>query len=83
MPKIELRISDADKARMQAAADASQLRLATWAKAQLMLAAMGAGRGDYLRALTDVKDLADSTKYAGLGLNELIDELRNTQETPQ
>ena len=46
MPKIELRISDADKARMQAAADASQLRLATWAKAQLMIAAMGAGRGE-------------------------------------
>ena len=46
MPKIELRISDADKARMQAAADASQLRLATWAKAQRTIAAMGAGRGE-------------------------------------
>ena len=46
MPKIELRISDADKARMQAAADANQLRLTTWAKAQLMIAAMGAGRGE-------------------------------------
>ena len=46
MPKIELRMTDADKALMQAAADASQLRLATWAKAQLMIAAMGAGRGD-------------------------------------
>ena len=44
MPKIELRMTDADKARMQAAADASQLRLATWAKAQLMIAAMGANR---------------------------------------
>ena len=46
MPKIELRMTDADKALMQAAADASQLRLATWAKAQLMIAAMGAGRGE-------------------------------------
>ena len=46
MPKIELRMTDADKARMQAAADASQLRLATWAKAQLMIAATGAGRGE-------------------------------------
>ena len=44
MPKIELRMTDADKARMQAAADASQLRLATWAKAQLMIAAMGVNR---------------------------------------
>ena len=40
MPKIELRMTDADKARMQAAADASQLRLATWAKAQLMIAVL-------------------------------------------
>jgi len=46
MPKIELRMTDADKARMQAAADASQLRLATWAKAQLMIAVLGAARGD-------------------------------------
>ena len=46
MPKIELRISDADKVRMQAAADASQLRLATWAKAQLMTAVLRAGRGE-------------------------------------
>ena len=46
MPKIELRMTDVDKARMQAAADASQLRLATWAKAQLMIAAIGAGLGD-------------------------------------
>jgi len=46
MPKIELRMTDADKARMQDAADKCQLRLATWAKAQLMIAAMGAGRGD-------------------------------------
>ena len=44
MPKIELRMTDADKAMLQAAADASQLKLATWAKAQLMLAAMGAKR---------------------------------------
>ena len=46
MPKIELRMTDVDKARMQAAADASQLRLATWAKAQLMIAAMVTGRGE-------------------------------------
>ena len=46
MPKIELRMTDADKALMQAAADKCQLRLATWAKAKLMIAAMGAGRGD-------------------------------------
>jgi len=46
MPKIELRMTDADKARMQAAADASQLRLATWAKAQLMMAVLRTGRGD-------------------------------------
>jgi len=44
MPKIELRMTDADKAMLQAAADANQLKLATWAKAQLMLAAMGAKR---------------------------------------
>ena len=39
MPKIELRLSDGDKAKLQAAADARQLRLATWCKAHLLLAA--------------------------------------------
>lgn len=39
MPKIELRLSDGEKAKLQAAADARQLRLATWCKAHLLLAA--------------------------------------------
>jgi len=46
MPKIELRMTDADKALMQAAADKCQLRLATWAKWQLMMAVLRAGRGE-------------------------------------
>jgi len=39
MPKVELNLSDGDKAKLQAAADARQLRLATWCKAHLLLAA--------------------------------------------
>ncbi len=40
MPKIEITVSDAEKAKLQAAADKSALRLATWAKAQLLVKAV-------------------------------------------
>lgn len=40
MAKIELTLSDDEKAQLQAAADRNALRLATWAKAHLLLAAM-------------------------------------------
>jgi len=40
MPKVELSLSDAEKDKLQSAADARQLRLATWCKAHLLLAAM-------------------------------------------
>ncbi|MGL4406368.1 MAG: hypothetical protein ACRCT6_11440 [Notoacmeibacter sp.] len=38
MAKIEFHLPDADKAKLQAAADRSQLKLATWCRAQLLLA---------------------------------------------
>lgn len=38
--KIEITLSDAEKAQMQRAADACALKLATWAKARLLLASM-------------------------------------------
>jgi hypothetical protein len=40
MPKIEIRVTDAEKARLEAAAAARSLRPATWAKAVLMQASM-------------------------------------------
>lgn len=40
MAKIEVTLTDEEKARLQAAADRSALKLATWAKARLLLAAM-------------------------------------------
>jgi hypothetical protein len=40
MAKIEITVTDDEKARLQSAADRSALRLATWAKAKLLLAAM-------------------------------------------
>jgi hypothetical protein len=41
MPKIEISLSEEEKRKLQAAADRHQLRLATWAKARLLLAAIG------------------------------------------
>jgi hypothetical protein len=43
MAKIEITLSDAEKAQMQRAADACALKLATWAKARLLLASMRKG----------------------------------------
>jgi hypothetical protein len=40
MAKIEITLTDAEKDRLQRAADAQALKLATWAKARLLLAAM-------------------------------------------
>jgi hypothetical protein len=40
MAKIEITVSDQEKAQMLRAAEAAKLRLATWAKARLLLAAM-------------------------------------------
>lgn len=40
MPKIELSLSDAEKAALQRAADKQHLRLATWAKAHLLAKAL-------------------------------------------
>lgn len=40
MAKIEITLTEAEKAQLQGAADRSALRLATWAKAKLLLAAM-------------------------------------------
>ena len=37
--KIEITVSDQEKAQLQRASDACALKLATWAKAQLLLAA--------------------------------------------
>lgn len=45
MPKIELTVTDEQKAQMQRAADRVALRLATWAKARLMLDAMEKAKG--------------------------------------
>jgi hypothetical protein len=42
MAKIEITLSDAEKAQMQRAADACALKLA-WAKARLLLASMRKG----------------------------------------
>ena len=42
MAKIEITLSADEKARLQREADKSALKLATWAKAQLLLLAMGA-----------------------------------------
>jgi len=39
MPKIEITMSDVDKAKLQAAADTYPLKLATWAKMHLLIAA--------------------------------------------
>lgn len=40
MAKIEITLSDQDKARLQAVADRNALKLATWCKAHLLLVAM-------------------------------------------
>lgn len=40
MAKIEITVTDEEKARLQAAADRSALKLATWARAHLLLASM-------------------------------------------
>jgi len=40
MAKIEITLTDDEKRKLQAVADNSALRLATWAKAQLLLAVM-------------------------------------------
>lgn len=40
MPKIEITLTSDEKATLQSAADKSALRLATWAKALLILEAM-------------------------------------------
>lgn len=40
MPKIEISVSDHEKEQMQRAADANRLRLATWARAVLLLSAI-------------------------------------------
>jgi hypothetical protein len=45
MPKIEIRVTDAEKATIQRAADASQLRLATWVKARVLLDAIEVHKG--------------------------------------
>jgi hypothetical protein len=42
MPKIEITLTDEEKRRLVEAAERSQLRPATWAKAQLLLAALAA-----------------------------------------
>jgi hypothetical protein len=42
MARLELTMTDDEKARLEAAAKASQLRLGTWAKAQLLLLAIKA-----------------------------------------
>ena len=43
MPKVELTLSDAEKLALQKAADKRALKLATWCKAHLLLAAMEKG----------------------------------------
>ena len=43
MPKIELTMTDEEKRKLQAAADKRALKLATWCKAHLLLAAMERG----------------------------------------
>ena len=40
MPKVELTLSEEEKRKLQAAADKRALKLATWCKAHLLLAAM-------------------------------------------
>lgn len=45
MAKIEITLTDEEKAQLQRAADASALRLATWAKARLLLAAINVLKG--------------------------------------
>ena len=40
MPKIEIRVTDEEKARLEAAAAARSLRPATWAKSVLMQASL-------------------------------------------
>lgn len=40
MAKIEITVTEAEKAKLQEAANRNALRLATWAKAHLLLAAM-------------------------------------------
>ena len=42
MKRIEITVSEEDHAMMQAAADAVRLKLATWIRAQVVLAAMQA-----------------------------------------
>lgn len=44
MAKIEISVSDKEKAALKAAADRQKLRLATWAKAKLLLAEMQDGK---------------------------------------
>jgi hypothetical protein len=45
MAKVEITLTDQEKAHLQRAADASALKLATWAKARLLLAAHEARKG--------------------------------------
>jgi hypothetical protein len=45
MAKIEITLTDAEKERLQEAADRSALKLATWAKAKLLLASMARHTG--------------------------------------
>lgn len=40
MAKVEITLTDQEKAQLQSAADASALKLATWAKARLLLASI-------------------------------------------
>lgn len=42
MAKVEITMSEDEKRTMQDAADGAKLRLATWARAQLLLAAIRA-----------------------------------------
>jgi len=43
MPKVELSLSDEEKRTLQKAADRRALKLATWCRAHLLLAAMEKG----------------------------------------
>ena len=47
MAKIEITVTDEEKARLQAAADRSALKLATWARALMLTEAAKAMRPAY------------------------------------
>jgi len=51
-----------------------------YVRADIVAADIARLRGEYLRALEDVKDLANSPRYAGRGLYALIEDLRAAWE---